>query len=392
MEAPHPLVGRDDLLQILREELSAARARHGRVVFLSGEAGSGRTALVRRFQDDVRRRWRLRTAYVDAAIVGGAWPMIARKLTLDRRIARSLSRTTGEWLEVIPVLGDLLHALWETAHALRRRGAGAATLARGSAAARAAAEAGRRERSGARSLLEFGPCQHRLVIIDDADRGPPQDLAGCFTLVRRLSETRTLLVLTARSDAGRLSDGMRDLVAEAERSGDSSHLKLAPLGQAQVRDALLAATGAAPDAWVAWLARRSGGRPTDLWRLVDAAQEEGLLVREGGRCRWADAPPQRLGATAHSLTPAVANLDAADRALLASAAAEGDVFHSTALAAALHLDELDVEDRLARIARAGAVEFLGEAELASGLASLYQFRDFRDAETLRAGDAPSGVD
>jgi len=53
-----PLVGRENDLARLQDYYAAARAGHGQVVFVSGEAGIGKTTLMNRFVADLRVRER----------------------------------------------------------------------------------------------------------------------------------------------------------------------------------------------------------------------------------------------------------------------------------------------------------------------------------------------
>ena len=50
------LLERDDLLAALRSALADAAAGHGRLVVVAGEAGVGKTALVRRLCDEAHGR------------------------------------------------------------------------------------------------------------------------------------------------------------------------------------------------------------------------------------------------------------------------------------------------------------------------------------------------
>ncbi|HEU5010670.1 MAG TPA: AAA family ATPase, partial [Gaiellaceae bacterium] len=84
------LLERDDALADLRTWLEDAKAGRGRVVFVAGEAGVGKTALVRRFLEEGRDRARV--------LVGACDPLFT-------------PRPLGPFVDVAQEVGGELHGL-----------------------------------------------------------------------------------------------------------------------------------------------------------------------------------------------------------------------------------------------------------------------------------------
>lgn len=357
------------------------RSSTGRVVFVAGPEGIGKTALVRRFARLARRRhWLLSTAFADAAArgpdgnVAPLWSPLVRRVTMQNRVLRSLAASAVEWLDVIPVVGRVLHALVETVLAVVRH-----FVPRGPVVEVRSAPA------TVDALLEWGADRPRLIVVENLDRGGEEALGGAAELIRRLDQTRTLLVLTVRTRRRELDGAPAELLREAERNGLPTRLMLAPLAHADVTTVVERATGSrVPSVWLEWLEGESGGNPAHLWAALDLARSRGALVRRRRRWTWMAPAPEldmRLPRETHVAFPD-AELPPADRRLLSLAAQAGMEFRSAALAEHTGRPELDVEDDLSRLARKGWIEFVREEEAGSDLTNVYRFRDRQEAVGL----------
>lgn len=376
-----PFVGRRDLLQILREELTAVAASTGRVVFISGDPGCGKTTLAQTLvRTAARRHWRLRTAYVNAGGVehGSVWRSVPVRLTVEHRVGRTLRRTATEWLGLVPIVGDLVEAVARTVEAARR---GPADRRR----ERWERVAEQARLKGPRALLELGARDRRLLVLDDLDRGTPEDLAGTAFLIGRIRDTRTLLVIT-HGDAGPRATGpMEELARQAERETVTSRLRIHPFASQELRAALEKATRSRVHAsWLEWIAAQSGANPRSLWAIMGRLARAGFVIRRGRRWEWRLFPPGGKGLPTLVDEERPLDLPEAQITLLRLAVEQGETFDSVTLARASGMDELDLEDRLATLVRVGVLEHTGESMTGSEITSIYHFRHAGTVRWLRA--------
>lgn len=291
---------------VMERELDAALAGVGRVVFVTGPRGSGRTALLHGFAEAAtRRRLRVTAGACGGDARGSVWATLAERAARRGRVRRVATSVLPEWVAVVPVVGKLMAALLATLIAVRR-GRGESEAAAPPTTAVGAV----------RALLD-GPDAPSVVLVDDLDLGTAGDLAGAAALIRRLPHERRLLVASCRPES-ELPDAVRDLMLEADRLGCCARLRLEARGH-----------GAA-----------------------------GL----GG----------------------LAAIAPADRELLARVAADG-VFRAAELAARAGLAELEVEDRLAALARAGILEYRGTEGAGDEATSVYAFASPKLAAALTGG-------
>ncbi len=371
-----PFVGRVAVREALLRKLDRATEEGGRALFLLGRTGSGQTALLAMFQEEALRRHReLRAQYVDCAYSGTrTWFELAEIFTRRHRLKGSARKLAIAWLEAVPVVGDLLLAIASTIQAIRT---GRTDRSRkevpGSARATALA--------AVRQLLRYGGLEPRLFLMDSLERGDSEDLAGASALIRRLSETRTLFLAAVRTKDGRPPDAIEDLILEAERLGRADRFELEPLSVSEIEEAVSRATrGPLPPGWLAWLAAETEGLPAALWSALGMLQDKGWLRKAGRRWEWADAPPERA-----AMVPGREwELSDRDRRLLTLAACEGQIFHCAVLAELADVSELELEDRLAALARQGLLEYRGAPSLREEITSQYAFRKAAHAEYFAA--------
>jgi len=373
-----PFVGREELLDQLMQQIDAAVGEVGRAIFLLGSPGSGKTALVGVLQEVAFRCHReLKAEYVNCAQSGErTWLELARLFTRGHRLKRSAWKVVMEWLDVTQI-GAIFTAVWRTVKAVRTGKVGEDDERPGRSASDTAIEA-------VRMLVEYGALEPRLVILDSLERGDAEDLAGAFALIQRLAQTRTVLVASVRTKDGRPPPAIADLILEAERLGRSKRVELPALTLKELHEAVKRAThSAVPDEWLSWLAEASRCVPGALWSVLGRLERDGRLRRAGRGWSWQGSPDEGVG-SAPQRTVDVSGLDDQDLRLLALAAVEGPVFHSTVIAELSGISELDLEDRFSRLCRVGVLEYRGEAGQGPEVMSEYAFRNAIDANVFAA--------
>lgn len=378
---PRPFVGRAGVLRSLAAHLDAALSEGGRALFLLGDAGAGKTACIQAFQEEAFRQHRtVQIGYADCArsLPGyRPWAQLADSLTRAHRLKHSARTLTPYWLNVVPIVGPIVSAVAATVLRVVK----GAPLSSGPPPPEPLRASGL---AGVRAVLEYGPAEPRLVILDSLDRGDSEDLSGAFTLIRHLEETRTLFLVGVRTTNGLPPPAARDLVLEAERAGRSHRVALAGLDPRALHEILTLATrGPVPDDWLQWVTAESGGKPGALWRLLGALEHAGQLRKVGRHWIWSGSPPSRSVAPPQGAAETSA-LSEDDRRLLALAAAEGPIFHSAVLSELAGIPELEVEDRLSSLCRAGIVEYRGEVSVGSDVTSQYAFRSAQDCTAFGA--------
>lgn len=236
------LLERDDALAALAEAFSDVCRGRGRAVLVSGEAGGGKTELVRRLGAEVAGRCRVRTGACDALST-------PRPLGPLHDLADPGSRL-AELIEMGASPSEVFAALCDDV---------------------------------------TGGGEPTVMVIEDLHWADEATLDVVRLLVRRIRALPVLLVATLRSELGR-THPVRSLLGDLATVRDVSRIELPPL----TRDAVAAmAMGHEidPDE----LHRRTGGNPFFVAEVLSAG---GAIVpstvRDAVMSRVADLPPAAL--------------------------------------------------------------------------------------------------
>ncbi len=279
------LVGRDaELDQLLRR---ADRARSGAAtsVLVSGEAGMGKTRLLRELGSRLAAAGWLVTggACLDIPGLAGASPPFAPFLEALRRLpVQHRDDAVRDWL-------DPSHLARPSADPVYERLTSFLDVAAG--------------------LSRRAPL---LLVVEDLHEADVSTLSLLAFLVRNLSDQRLLLAATARSQDGRLTrPALAELVA---RSAELERLELGPLAEGHLRRLLSALHANLPEPQALTLVQRCEGNPLAVVELAAQA----------GHGRW--SPGAELGlppSVETSVRSRLAGADPAARAVLAAAAVIG---------------------------------------------------------------------
>jgi len=340
--AAHPLYGRAAELRTLMAAWTAARAGHGRVVLVTGEAGIGKTRLIAelaRRADNAGAR----TAVGAGVDVGGTAPL-------------------AMWQELVPQLARAVppppvHADWP-AELGRLAPDIAARLGRDQPPPVSSPELERlRLFDAVLQLVEWAAADRPVLLVaEDVHRADPASMQLCAHIGRRLAARPVLFVLTRRDKPDRpAADAL--LADLAGRGVEVADLELGPLSPAELAAVARSVADLSEDA---------------VDQVVRAADGNPLLAVESARALAAGlgAPPQNLRAAVRA---AIGALPRPARDLAEALAAAGRELSAAELAA------------LALADRDAAEEAVLDTGLISRVGGGLRFRHALLAEAVRTG-------
>jgi DNA-binding SARP family transcriptional activator/tetratricopeptide (TPR) repeat protein len=345
--AAHPLYGRAAELRTLMAAWTAARAGHGRVVLVTGEAGIGKTRLIAelaRRADNAGAR----TAVGAGVDVGGTAP-----LAIWQELVLQLARAVPPPPE---------HADWP-AELGRLAPDIAARLGRDQPPPVSSPELERLRLFDAVLRLVEWAADGRpvLLVAEDVHRADPASMQLCAHIGRRLAPRPVLFVLTRRDKPDRpAADAL--LADLAGRGVEVADLELGPLSPAELAAVARSVAQLSDDA---------------VDQVVRAADGNPLLAVESARALAAgrSAPPQNLRAAVRAATGA---LPRPARDLAEALAAAGRELSAAELAA------------LPLANRDAAEEAVLDTGLISRVGGGLRFRHSLLAEAVRAGLGEQG--
>jgi ABC-type oligopeptide transport system substrate-binding subunit/predicted ATPase len=377
---PHtPFVAREEELAQLKSRLDRALSGEGQVAFVTGEAGSGKTALIhefaRRAQETVpdlvvaigncnahtglgdpylpfREILGLLTGDVEARYAQGT-------ITQEnaRRLWAALPASLQALVEVGPDLVDSFipgTTLTARVAALGPEQADWADLTEGLIERHRADDA--KTDVAQRDLFEqytqlltaLSRRQPLLLVIDDAQWADAASINLLFHISRGLAGGRVLLVVTYRPDEVALGRGgerhpLEPVINELRRAYGDVWIDLEPAMGRRFVDAILdARPNRLRDEFRAALSHQTEGHPLFTIELLRAMQERGDLAQDPDG-RWIEGPtldwrtlPARVEAV---IEERVGRLEARLREILAVASVEGETFTAQVVARVQGLGE-----------------------------------------------------
>jgi len=236
-----PLLEREEELGVLADALDDAIAGHGSLVLVSGEAGIGKSSLVR----EHRARNGERAAFLTAACESLSVPVPLAPL---RELAEAADG------------GDLLESAADDRLVLARRLAAA--------------------------LASQAPV---VAVIEDVHWADPLTLDLIRLLVRRAREIAAVIIVTFRDDEVGANPNLRMLLGDLASAPQVRRIRLRPLSETAVRE-LRGPSGLD----VTELVRATGGNPFLVVEAVAAGNRLPLSIRETALARAARlSPPAR---------------------------------------------------------------------------------------------------
>jgi predicted ATPase len=349
LQPPSPFVGRHAELAQLHEALEQALRGERQVVFVTGEAGIGKTAVVDAFVEQVSNSALLvgHGQCIEHHSEGEAYlPMLVAVSEIcrqapDENVMALLGRYAPSWLAHMPWLSDV--AGWET----RQRETLALTRER---MLREMAE-----------LLEALTAKiPLLLVLEDLHWSDYSTLDLVSMLARRRGSARLLLLITYRPVEVILADHPLKVVKQdLHVHGYCRDLPLDYLSASEVGIYLEKRfpDHAFPAALAAFIHQRTEGNPLFMLNVIDYLVAQGAIVAD--RNQWAlqsaigDLDPGVPESLRQMIERQVERHSPEEQHVLEAASIAGTEFSSITVAAALERDVAEIEAYLARLARRG---------------------------------------
>lgn len=358
------IVGRDTLLRELRESLGHAAARERQVVFLSGEAGIGKTALVDQF---------VRQATAEDSTVqvvrgqcvegyGGKeafYPILEAVAELCRApggaaYVELLTDHAPTLLVQVPLVlkrGDRERLLRDTANATRER----------------------MLREIRQALEAIASNRTLIVVLEDLQWVDPSTLDLIAALARFRAPAKLMLVGTFRPlDVALADHPLKGLKQELVVHRLGREFPLVRLSEQEVAEYLVAqAPGAVlPQGFASVVHRHSGGNPLFMITALEHVLSRGLVVRDGNGWQLAAPLDEVLRDVPENLREMIeaqiGRLSANEQRALEAASIVGVAFSIEACAtAAAEVGVEGLEEICERLSRRQHIVRVAEAQLSS---------------------------
>lgn len=376
------IVGRAHELETLNQQVRQTAGGERRIVFINGEAGIGKTALVDQF-------CRQLDPAIDAIVARGQCVQGVGSTEdyypVSEGLAQLCSGPQGE--EARRVLGRLAPG-W--------LGQGAEHEA---SARPAAQERHLGDLCGA--LEELAARRTIVILFEDLHWGDESTLNLISALARRRAPARLMVLATFCPRVGAIDDTLKALKQDLLVRRLCLDMALAPLRKNAVKELLSRELGqdSLPAGLSDFVFHRSEGNPLFVIAVVEHLIAEGVLIRDGenGAAEWKQREPfpeQEAGVPgqlARTIELVIERLGEDEQRLLEAASLMPVAFPAWAVAAALEKDLAETEeacDALAR--RLHFVVRAGQDELPDGTrSSFYVFAHglYRDVLYLRQASA-----
>jgi DNA-binding winged helix-turn-helix (wHTH) protein/tetratricopeptide (TPR) repeat protein len=365
-------VGRDLEMKRLKGHFETMLGGHGKLVFLSGEAGMGKSSLAERFINSIHPRHpELRVATgrsVEQYGPGESYlPFLDALSGLVRehgdQITNHLRRQAPTWCLQLPAFtsGAEMEALRsETAGATRQRML--------------------REIGDALGALSLDA--PLLLLLEDLHWADRATIDLLRHLCHRVETQRVLVLATVRPEDIQIPNhALKNCIADMKAWQSCDEIVLDGLSDDEVRTLLCRrfAPNQFPDEFASLIQKRTDGNPLFTVSLLDFLACSGDIVHDGVSWNVASPPAQMVRKIPDSVRAMIRQkseaLEPDARLALQYASIEGEEFLSSVVARLLDTEQLRVEEGLASLAQNHRlIRVQGEEELPDGaLVTRYAF-------------------
>ena len=368
---PHHFVGRAPELAQLQSWWEKARSGERQIVFLSGEAGIGKTTLLQAFLSSLPQTEEVQLGLgqcIEQYGAGEAYmpvlEALGRLCRQDARLIDLLEQHAPSWLVQMP-------ALLETSRleALQPRVAGVTQ------------ERMLREMA---EVIEVLTVQRPLLLaLEDMQWSDTATVELISMLARRCEPARLLVIGTFRLDAVLVREHpLQELQHELQLHGQCQTLPVPPLTETAVEEYFSRRLlGAKLSTQLArQLYQQTEGNPLFLLNTVDYVAQQGLVVRVNGgwelRPDLEDISAEVPGTLQRMIAHQLEYLPPPHQQLLEVASIAGATFSATAVAAGMEAEVVAVETQCETLARQEQfIQTNGVEEWPDGtVSSQYRFR------------------
>jgi DNA-binding winged helix-turn-helix (wHTH) protein/energy-coupling factor transporter ATP-binding protein EcfA2 len=333
-------VGRESELELLRHHFAAAQSGKRQMVFVTGEAGIGKTTLVEAFANGLPQNHGIIIAQgqcIEQYGSGEAYLPILdalEQISGDSRKEQALDllrRYAPSWLVNLPGVIDAAERaeIERSSFGITRE---------------------QRFREIAAFLEAIAQEQSLLLVLEDLHWLDPSSLALISFLAERQEPAQLMLIGTSReNEVADLSQPLQPLKEDHELCGLCSYIPLKFLSCGAVGEYLAArfATPLVSDQLSAVIYARSEGNPLFMVNITDDLLAAEAIARRNGMVALDQqgANPVALATLRELIERHFERLAPADRELLETASVDGMTFSAPAVAAALETRLEEVERR-----------------------------------------------
>jgi DNA-binding winged helix-turn-helix (wHTH) protein/tetratricopeptide (TPR) repeat protein len=354
------------------------------IVFVVGEPGIGKTALVEEFRRRVSADPQVSAATAQCIEgFGGAEAYYPILEALARRckdsdgnaVVQQLVSLAPTWAIQLPSLVSA-----ERRQVLQRQIAGAAR--------------DRMLREGCELFEALASAKPLILVMEDAHWADYATVDFLAAFARRRSDARMMIVITMRSEEAAIArHPIRELYRELTAHSLCRTVALVPLGPDAIATLLCEPGQDADIALTQLIIEQSGGNPLYVMALLEDLAARGLVRRSGER--WILVEPIRSTALEVPVSiqefveAGIERLPSTHRAALEAASVEGVIFRTKAVASAAGMDAVAFEEVCEELARRETfIRRAAESDADLRLGGRYAFRHAIHREVFYTRQGP----
>jgi len=386
--ASKTFVGREYELEKLEEYLTdVLQNKKGNVIFITGEAGSGKTELIEQFRSKALDKYsEIRFAFTRcAALTGESDPYLPFFTLLDElvitekekgknRFFKFLEEVGADWMQAIPGVGSLLAASWKTALWKKKESSSRKTLITSENIDQNTVFL--QYTKALQNISELNPL---LLIIDDLQWSDSSSCGLLFHLARNIENHRIFFIGTYRpSEIVAKSHPMKQIRAEMDRYNLCDELLLERLSKENLIEYLdyEFPDNEFKDSFIDFLDNKTGGNPLFIVEVINLLKERKVIIQENNVWKHSqnindiDIPASVAGV----INNRIDLLKDESKRTLRYASVQGEKFTSVALSKLLNwqelplLEELDILEKIHKL-----IEKLEMEGLIRKMGAWYQF-------------------